>query len=140
VEGIENVHHNLVHAVVGSANIAIEEYIQEDSGWIVGEVKFKGPGQRNYAEVHLIFRYSAWGKVWWDRVSVTEIPAIPPRIVKVAVTWFNGNLSWWGQRLDFAGSKKADIILLPEFMNSQDPRGAEDIQYTKTDQDDKSIY
>ena len=36
-------------------------------------------------------------------------------------------MSWWSDMVDEAGAHKIDIMLLPEFFNSEDPTGAEDI-------------
>jgi predicted amidohydrolase len=83
----------------------------------VGEGNFTGPAVAQDGEVRLYFRYSATGKVWWDRVSLEECKPLAPRPVKLAVSWGDGDLKRWERTLDAAGAKGADIALLPELFN-----------------------
>jgi hypothetical protein len=69
--------------------------------------------------------------VWWDRLSIApnalQFPQKKERLVRIATVHGAGNSSWWARVLDEIGTKGADIVLLPEFMNGKDPSHAEDI-------------
>jgi predicted amidohydrolase len=115
--GFDDINRNLVHGVfTDNFNNGIFRYAQ-DGDWITGEGNFPGPIEAQNGEVRLYYRYSANGKVWWDRVSLEECQPIAPRPVKVAVSWGAGDLKQWAQCLDAAGAKGADVVLLPELFN-----------------------
>jgi len=123
VQRLEDLNRHLVHAIFGHGfNEGIFEY-RRDGEWIIGERSFTGPTGDVNADLRLCFRYSADGKVVWDRVSLQEREPIPPRPVKVAVSWGWGgddptaNHEHWSRFLDAAGERKADVALLPEVCN-----------------------
>ena len=75
---LEDINRNLVHGVfTDKFNNGIFEYVK-DGDQIIGEGCFPGPPEDQPGEVRLYFRYSARGKVWWDRVSMPKL-AIRPR-------------------------------------------------------------
>lgn len=122
-EGLDDLNRHLVHAIFGPGfNDGVLEYTR-DGEWIVGERSFSGPASDVDCDVRLCFRYSADGRVVWDRVSLQERGPIPPRPVKVAVSWGWGggdpktNHEHWSRFLDAAGERKADVALLPEVFN-----------------------
>ena len=123
VEGLEDLNRHLVHAIFGHGfNEGVFEY-RRDGEWIIGERSFTGPAGDVDCDLRLCFRYSADGRVVWDRVSLQEREPIPPRPVKVAVSWGWGgddptaNHDHWSRFLDAAGERKADVALLPEIFN-----------------------
>ena len=122
-EGLEDLNRHLVHAIFGHGfNEGVFEY-RRDGEWIIGERSFTGPADDVDCDLRLCFRYSADGRVVWDRVSLQEREPIPPRLVKVAVSWGWGgddpaaNHDHWSRFLDAAGERKADVALLPEVFN-----------------------
>ncbi len=124
--GFEDVNRHLVHGVFAqNFNNGILRYRREGDS-IIGEGHFPGPPEDRDGEVRLYFRYSAKGRVWWDQVSLEECEPIPPRLVKVAVSWGRGDLKHWERWLDAAGSSGADVALMPEMFNGiEDPMKAE---------------
>jgi predicted amidohydrolase len=128
--GFENVNRNLVHGVFSipdtlQYNNGIFHY-RKDGEWATGEARFQGPPREMDTEVRLYFRYSAQGQVWWDQVLLEEAEPVPSRPVKVAVSWGHGGLKHWEPWLDAAGSRGADVVLLPELFNGiWDPPKAE---------------
>lgn len=128
--GFENVNRHLVHGVFSTPdtlkyNNGIFHYYK-DGEWATGEARFAGPKREMDTEVRLYFRYSARGRVWWDQVSLEETEPVPSRPVKVAVSWGHGGLEHFRPWLDAAGSRGADIALLPEMFNEiTDPLKAE---------------
>lgn len=127
--GFENVNRHLVHGVFSVPdtlryNNGILSY-RKDGEWAVGEARFPGPPQEMDTEVRLYFRYSPQGQVWWDQILLEEDEPVTPRPVKVAVSWGHGGLKHWQTWLDAAGSRGADVALLPEIFNAVDPKHAE---------------
>ncbi|MBZ5564122.1 MAG: carbon-nitrogen hydrolase family protein [Acidobacteriia bacterium] len=124
--GLDDINRNLVHGVFAeNFNNGIFQYRKEGE-WIVGEGHFPGPPKDLDGEVRLYFRYSATGKVWWEQVSLEECAPIAPRPVKLAVSWGTGDLKYWERWLDAAGSRGADLALMPEMFNGiEDPMKAE---------------
>ncbi|MGH9398373.1 MAG: carbon-nitrogen hydrolase family protein [Terriglobia bacterium] len=124
--GFEDVDRHIVHGVFNkNFNNGIFQY-RKDANWITGEGCFPGPLESEEGEVRLYFRYSAKGKVWWDRVSLEECKPIPARPVKLAVSWGLGDTKHWERWLDAAGDGGADIAVMPELFNGiVDPMKAE---------------
>jgi hypothetical protein len=118
-EGLADIDRHLVHAVLGEGfNNAVFSYHRED-GVIVGEERFSGPDRDLEAEIRLYYRFSAYGRVWWEHVSLLECAPIPPRLVKVACAWGQGDLAHWESWLGRAGEKGVDVALLPEMFNGK---------------------
>jgi len=124
-EGMQDLHHHLVHGVLGDGfNHAVFSYHREGDV-IAGEERFCGPDGDMEAEVRLYFRFSAQGQVRWEHVSLQECAPIPPRLVKVACSWGQGDLAHWERWLDRAGEKGVDVALLPEMFNGKPVAEAE---------------
>jgi predicted amidohydrolase len=118
-EGLQDLNRHLVHGVLGEGfNNLILSYRRED-GAIVGEERFPGPDRDLEAEIRLYYRFSANGRVQWEHVSLEECAPIPPRLVKVACSWGQGDLAHWEAWLDRAGEKGVDVALLPEVFNGK---------------------
>jgi predicted amidohydrolase len=123
---LDDVNRSLVHGIfTDKFNNGIFEY-RKEGDLIIGEGRFTGPPQNQDGEVRLYFRYSARGQVWWEQVSLEECAPIAPRPVKLAVSWGAGDLKFWERWLDAAGSRGADLALMPEMFNGiEDPMKAE---------------
>ena len=124
VEGIEDINRHLLHGIFGDFNDGIFRYRLEKD-WIIGENRFPGKGGK--CEVRLYFRFSATGKVWWDKVTLQECEPAKPRLVRIAASWGKHDMDFWSQWLDFAGSKGVDIAELPEMCNGKRISDAEPI-------------
>lgn len=124
--GFDDVDLHVVHGVFTTKfNNGIFQYRKEGDS-VIGEGHFLGPPEDQDGEVRLYFRYSARGRVWWDEVSLEECKPIPPRPVKIAVSWGTGNMRHWDRWLDAAGAAGSDIALMPELFNGvTDPMKAE---------------
>src|SRR5262249_10339255 len=123
VQGLEDLNRHLVHAIFGHGfNEGVFEY-RRDGEWIIGERSFTGPTADVNADLHCRCGCSAAGRSVGDRASLRELEPIPPRPVKVAVSWGWGgddptaNHEHWSHFLDAAGERKADVALLPEVCN-----------------------
>jgi predicted amidohydrolase len=115
--GFEDVNRHVVQGVFTKKfNNGIFQYRKEEDS-VIGEGRFAGPADDQDGEVRLYFRYSAHGKAWWDQVSLEECNPIPPRPVKVAVSWGKGGMKHWEKWLDTAGAARADVALMPELFN-----------------------
>ena len=73
-------------------------------------------GGEDKAEAQVFFRLSAEGKAWIAEVSLAETDPVEPRWVKVACTQGKPDLAACAATLDAAGKRKADIVLLSEYM------------------------
>ncbi len=131
-EGLEDLNRHLLHGIFDvryKFNNGIFEYRRTGAGSASGEHRFPGPAEPLDAEVRLYFRFSAHGRVWWERVSLEECEPIPPRRVTIACR--EGALpkgagpEYWAAWLDEAGRRKADLALLPEMFNGRKPRDPE---------------
>jgi predicted amidohydrolase len=130
--GLEDVNRNLVHMVNSRGfNDGIFKY-RKQGEWVIGEERFQTPADAASlagAEIRLYFRYSASGTAWWGDVSLQECEPEPPRIVKIATAWGEGDNKHWEAWADAAGRKRADIALLPEmFDGNHDPMKAESVE------------
>jgi len=126
-EGMDDLNRHLVHGVFASNfNDGVFTY-RKEGRWVIGEGRFPAAAEPTDGEVRLYFRFSAHGKVWWDRVSLQECDPIPPRLVKIACSWGRGDLTHWAGWLDQAGEKGVDVALLPEMFNDKGVRDAEPI-------------
>ena len=124
-DGMEDLNHHVVHSVFAVGfNDGIFTY-RKHADRVIGEDRFPGPTTAADGEVRLQFRFSKDGKVWWDRISIQECDPIPPRLVKVAVSWGKHDMAQWSRWLDRAGEKKADIALLTEGFNGKPPADPE---------------
>ncbi len=66
-EEMEDLNLNLVHGIfAGGFNDGIFTYCKEGDR-VVGDKRFPGPDKPTDGEARLYFRFSAHGKVWWER-------------------------------------------------------------------------
>ena len=129
--GLGDVNLHLLHGVFAETvafNDGIFDYVRSGKE-VIGENRFPGPSVACDADVRLYFRYSPFGKVWWEEVSLTECEPIPCRPVKIACSWGRNSMGFWEKWLDSVGEIGTDIALLPEFFNSYDkgPGSSSDI-------------
>lgn len=95
----------------------------EENGFIVGEERFDVPGDVVSAEVQLGIRFTATGRVIWDKVELSLAPSFGSRFAKLtAVRWkapanstINDNLEQISNLLTRAGKMDSDLVLLPEY-------------------------
>jgi predicted amidohydrolase len=127
-ENLGDVNRHIVHGVFALPmerfNEGVFRYWQAADG-IHGERVFQAPSESTEAEVRLVFRFSAHGRVWWDLVSLEECEPIPPRTVRIACSWGTGDLAHWARWLDGAGERGVDVALLPETFNGAEPAKAQ---------------
>jgi predicted amidohydrolase len=131
VEGLDDLNRHLRHGVFGrDFNDGIFDY-RRAGDRIVGENRFPGPEQSLEAELRLYYRFSANGRVWWDRVRLEECEPVAPRPVSIACREGGlpkgAGLSYWENWLDEAGRRKVDVALLPETYNGKSPSEAESL-------------
>jgi len=96
--------------------------VESDGDWRRVTLDAPAPPEAASVKLQLILSYSADGKVWWDDVSLTPIPAPEPRLVRVATVNLRprntGSREASVQRfldvVDHRVSEDADVILLSE--------------------------
>ncbi len=96
--------------------------VEQDGAWKRVTVDAPAPPEASSVEIELLLAYSANGKVWWDDVSLTPIPAPEPRLVRVATVKLTprgtGSREASVQRfldvVDHRVSEDVDVILLSE--------------------------
>lgn len=114
-----NPHRNLLFQCYGPKNKdGIFEFEKKENGWVEGAARiyFPGAGPAK-AVVRIIFRHSEKGTATISDLSLTETEPMPQRWVRVAVTSGKPLLASVPEIVEKAAAEKADIILLPEFMN-----------------------
>ena len=114
-----NPHRHLLFQCYGPRNKdGIFEFEKKEKGWVEGaaRIHFPGTGPAK-AVVRIIFRHSEDGKATITDLSLTETEPLPQRWVRVAVTSGKPLLTAVPEIVEKAAGEKADIILLPEFMN-----------------------
>ncbi|MBD3392595.1 MAG: hypothetical protein GF418_10930, partial [Chitinivibrionales bacterium] len=117
-----NPHKNLLFVVFGrnpqKLNNGIQKYKKLARGRASGEQTFHVPGRGTMdGEIRIYFRYSARGKVWIESVSLEKCAPIPPRPVRLCAVEGRPHDADWAKVLDAAGKQRADLVLLPEYMN-----------------------
>lgn len=78
----------------------------------------RAPEGATSAEITLGIRYAPQGMIWWDDVSLREIPAPAPRRVRLATVLIPGEKRTdpkaWRELIVQAGEGKADVVCLGE--------------------------
>ncbi len=117
-----NPHQHLLFLSFGpGASDGIFEFRRRDDGWVEGSVKIHYPGDGEaVADVRVLFRLSAHGKVWVRQVSLVETEPVSPQWVTVACTQGKTNMEDCVALLDAAGEQGVDLVLLPEAMAGMD--------------------
>jgi len=111
--GVDPHQHLLFQCYGPGANSGIHEFRRLEGGWVEGSAKIAYDGQGDgKAEVRILFRLSAAGKVWVREVSLTETEPV----VRVACTQGKPDLASCRAVLEAAGRAGADLVLLSEYM------------------------
>ncbi|MCB1121566.1 MAG: carbon-nitrogen hydrolase family protein [Verrucomicrobiae bacterium] len=96
--------------------------LEKVKGWTKVEYVTDVPAGARQLDIQLGFGFAPEGKVWWDDVSLTQVPGKPVRPVRVATihhkvrgsSSVQQNLDEYIALIDQAGKDKPDIICLPE--------------------------
>ena len=117
-----NPHRNLLFQCYGPLNFdGIFEYVRNDDGYIVGTSKITFPGGGDgFADVKILFRFSARGWVRVHNISLTESEPDPPRWVRVGCTSGFTSVDIIPAIVEKSAQEKTDLLLLPEFMNGSE--------------------
>ncbi len=91
-------------------------------GWTEVSDIYRAPSAAARAVVELHLRWSARGKVEWSNVSLAEVAAPAPRIVRLATVHFQprggktpaGNCRLFAPMIEEAARQKADLVVLGE--------------------------
>src|SRR5690606_17153769 len=94
------------------------------SDWKLLEDIVQAPAGSATAEVELVFRWDADGKVEWKDVSLASVDKLAPRMVKLGTVNYRDtkssgpeeNRKAYGKYIEEAGRAGADILCLPEGM------------------------
>ena len=88
------------------------------NGWWRFRGTFRAPEEAALAEVTLGLRGALHGRLWWDDISLREVPAPAPRRVRLATAFVSSeqrlNPEAWQKAIKQAGEAKADAICLGE--------------------------
>ena len=79
------------------------------------KIHYPGTG-KGAAQVRIVFRFSAHGRLWVGGISLSETEPDEPRFVKTVCTQNKPDLAGCRSVLQLAGEAGADIALLPEYM------------------------
>jgi len=91
-------------------------------GWTEVSDVYRAPGNATRAVIELHFRWAPRGRVEWSQVSLTEVPAPPPRIVRLATVHYQPHSGTtpaekreqFAPLIAAAAKQKADLVVLPE--------------------------
>lgn len=90
-------------------------------GWTEVSDVYRAPGNATRAVIELHFRWAPRGRVEWSQISLTEVPAPPPRTVRLAAVHYRprgktpqGNREQFAPLIAEAARQKADLAVLPE--------------------------
>jgi len=94
-------------------------------GWTEVSDIYKAPPKATHALVELWLRWAPRGKVEWADVSLTEVPAPPTRVVRLATVHFMpksgqtpaDNCRQFAPLIADAARQKADLVVLGETIN-----------------------
>jgi hypothetical protein len=99
----------------------IFEYFKKENGWVEGHAKINLAGQGPFkADLRVMFRFSENGEVKISDVVLREVEPDTPRWVRVACTSGMPGFEVMRKLIAKASEDQADILLLPEYMNSAD--------------------
>jgi predicted amidohydrolase len=97
--------------------VAVLAAEREENGWRRLAVRVRAPQDATAARIFLSLRLAPHGRVWWDDVSLHEVPAPPPRKARLATSYLNRAARGpeaWREVLKTAGEGGADIVCLGE--------------------------
>jgi predicted amidohydrolase len=94
---------------------------EQTDGWALFQQTYQVPESVQSAEVALVYRWDGDGKVFFAPPQITEVTALPQRLVKIAAVHHQPrqsttaqNLKEFGEYARQAGQQGADIVCLPE--------------------------
>ncbi len=99
------------------ARVAVLAPEREEGGWWRLSVQVQAPDDAASAQLFLGLRWAPHGRVWWDDVSLREVPTPPARKVRLATSFLYGATrgpETWQGVLKTAGEGRADIVCLGE--------------------------
>ena len=91
--------------------------IERDGEWWRLSTRVRAPEWATRVEFSLGCVLEPDGRVWWDDVSLQEIPAVPPRRVRLATAYVpheHRTPEGWRRVIEQAGEGKADAVCLGE--------------------------
>jgi predicted amidohydrolase len=91
--------------------------IERDGEWWRLSTQVRAPEDAASAEMVLGGTLGPKGRVWWDDVSLQEVPVVPHRRVRLATTYLPGrerSPEAWRRVVEQAGEGKADAVCLSE--------------------------
>ncbi len=91
--------------------------IERDGDWWRLSTRLRAPEGAASAEILLGCALSPEAGVWWDDVSLQEVPAVSPRRARLATTYLpyhERNPEAWRRLVEQAGEGKADAVCLSE--------------------------
>lgn len=133
-ENLEDLNVNLLIALIwqlpgnsnrNSPSDHLSHFEPLEDGWLRASGTFQAPPTCHTLDLELYLRFAPEGTVWWDSISVQEVPAPAPRVVNLAAVRWNPpspttlerNLAEVSELLDRAGRMGADLVCLPELIN-----------------------
>jgi predicted amidohydrolase len=96
-----------------------------DGDRVVVEEVLRAPDGTSDAELLLALRYAPGGTVWWESLTIEEVPAPRPRPLTVAVirgrppepATAESARAYWAAQLEQAAASRPDLVCLPECLN-----------------------
>jgi predicted amidohydrolase len=102
--------------------------IERDGEWWRLSTRVRAPEWAAQVELTLGCALKPDGRVWWEDVSLQEVPAVPPRRVRLATAYVpqeHRTPEGWRRVIEQAGEGKADAVCLGELAEIVPPdRGA----------------
>jgi len=97
----------------------IFRYEKKPGGWIEGSARINLTGSGlDTAIARIIFRFSEHGSITFSNISLKEVEKIQPRWVRIACTSGHPTFEAMRKVIATASTEGADIVLLPEYMNT----------------------
>jgi predicted amidohydrolase len=97
----------------------IFKYIRKENGWVEGFAKINLVGKGPFdASLRIMFRFNETGEVRISNIFLKEVEPDTPRWVRVACTSGNPSFEVMRKLIGKAAEEHADILLLPEYMNT----------------------
>jgi len=91
--------------------------LERDGDWWRLSTRVRAPEQAAWAEISLGCVLGPEGRVWWDDVSLREVPEVPPRRARLATVYLPYHQCTpedWRRVVEQAGEGKADAVCLGE--------------------------
>ncbi len=97
--------------------VAYLSAVTREGDWWQVSGRLRAPESATIADISLGLRQAPDGRLWWDDVSLREVPAGPPRRIRLATTLVpraEHNPAGWRKAIERAGDGKADVVCLGE--------------------------